>query len=169
MTKIINLFGGPSCGKSTIAAGLYYKLKMMHKEVELSLEYVRDLIYEEQHKTINNQPYIFGQQLHRLTRLIDKVEYIITDSPLLLSVLYCPDSVPSSFKMAVTDIFKQFTNYNYLIVRAFKYVPTSRLHTEAQALSIDDDIKHMLKFNKIEYTEMAGTESGLLDILKRIT
>jgi len=30
MSKIINLFGGPGIGKSSIAAGLTYKLKRKH-------------------------------------------------------------------------------------------------------------------------------------------
>ena len=30
MSKLVNLFGGPGIGKSSIAAGIFYKLKKIH-------------------------------------------------------------------------------------------------------------------------------------------
>ena len=30
MSKLVNLFGGPGIGKSSIAAGIFYKLKKKH-------------------------------------------------------------------------------------------------------------------------------------------
>jgi len=47
MTTIINLFSGPSGGKSSIAAGLFYKMKRNGLSVELVPEVAKDYVYEE--------------------------------------------------------------------------------------------------------------------------
>ena len=41
-TLIINLIGGPGSGKSTTAAGLFYKLKQMGIDCEMALEFAKD-------------------------------------------------------------------------------------------------------------------------------
>ena len=40
MTKVINLFGGPGAGKSTIASGLFYHMKIAGYNVEMTGEWV---------------------------------------------------------------------------------------------------------------------------------
>ena len=44
---VINLFGGPGCGKSTIAALLFGKLKQNGINCEMALEYAKDKVWEE--------------------------------------------------------------------------------------------------------------------------
>ena len=88
---VVNLFGTPGTGKSTAAAYIFSRLKMHGINVELVTEYVKDMVWEENKTCLNNQPYIFGQQSYRLSRCADKVDVIVTDSPLLLSILYNPD------------------------------------------------------------------------------
>lgn len=43
---VINLFGGPSAGKSTLAAGVFYNLKCMGINCELITEYPKDKVWE---------------------------------------------------------------------------------------------------------------------------
>ena len=45
--KVINLFAGPGTGKSTTAAGLFYKMKSKGYMVELVTEFAKDLVYQE--------------------------------------------------------------------------------------------------------------------------
>ena len=47
MTRVINLLGAPGAGKSTAAAGLFYRMKKEFLSVELVTEYAKDLIYPE--------------------------------------------------------------------------------------------------------------------------
>ena len=45
--KVINLFGGPGCGKSTTAADLFARMKLRGLSVELVTEYAKDVVWDE--------------------------------------------------------------------------------------------------------------------------
>lgn len=60
-TMIINIYGGPGIGKSTIAAGLFNLMNVTYEgftSVELVTEYAKDLIWENRLTTLQNQFYI---------------------------------------------------------------------------------------------------------------
>lgn len=88
MTIVINLFGAANSGKSTTAAGLYYQLKKKHQHVELVREYVKNWVWEGRSPGEWDQPYIGPKQMKYESLLYSKVDYIITDSPYLLSDWY---------------------------------------------------------------------------------
>ena len=62
---VVNLIGGPGCGKSTTTAGLFYELKKKGYNCEMSLEFAKDKVYEESFRIIDDQIYIFGKQFHK--------------------------------------------------------------------------------------------------------
>ena len=88
MTTVINLFGSPNSGKSTTAAGLYYFLKMRGFHCEMVREYYKNWVWEGRTANKFDQPYIFGKQLKYESLLYEKVDYVITDSPLILPAYY---------------------------------------------------------------------------------
>jgi hypothetical protein len=87
-TIVINLFGAPNSGKSTTAAGLYYKLKLTGRPTEMVREYAKGLAWEGRIPGQFDQPYIFGKQLKYESMLYGKVDFLVTDSPLLMSAYY---------------------------------------------------------------------------------
>lgn len=142
-TVVINLFGGPGCGKSTIAAELFATLKKQGYEVELVTEYAKDKVWEESYKTLENQIYVFAKQLHRMWRLKDKVQFIITDSPLPLSIIYDRDKNEELKNLIITR-FNSFDNINIVINRSTVYNKNGRYQNEEQANEIDNQIRELL-------------------------
>lgn len=90
---IVNLFGVPGAGKSTGAAYIFSRLKMLGVNAELVTEFAKDKVWENNEEVFNNQAYIFGKQSFKISRCANKVDVVITDSPLPLSVFYNNDSL----------------------------------------------------------------------------
>lgn len=159
MTLIVNFFGGPSCGKSTYAAGVFCELKKKQINTELVTEYAKDLVWEKRSSALRCQPYVFGKQLHRIEKLIDQTEVIITDSPILLSVIY-NSKYPKSFTDSVVEIFNMFNNKNYFIQREKdKFENVGRNENLQQSIKIDNEIKNLLSRNNIEFETLHSSST----------
>ena len=85
---VINFYGGPGSGKSTAAAGLFYNMKIAGYSVELTDEFAKECVWEGNIPMLADQLWVLGHQHRKILRLSDKVDYIITDSPVLLSPIY---------------------------------------------------------------------------------
>lgn len=153
-TIIINLIGGPGCGKSTCASGIFYELKKLGINCELSLEFAKDKVWEESYKVLDDQFYVFGKQYHKLFRLKDKVDVIITDSPLIISIHYNKIS-SEHFNNLVVEQYHTFNNLMYFINRPETYQSEGRLQTLEESEMIDSDIKKVLQMYNINYTEVS--------------
>lgn len=149
-TLVISLCGGPGVGKSTLRANLFVKLKMLGIDVEEAPEYVKDLVWEESFKKIENQIYIFGKQHSRLFRLKNKVRVIITDSPLLNSVIYYTGNNPHFIPLIIHE-YKELNNLTLYLERSFEYVENGRMQTLDDAKIIDMKYKDLLNEYQIPY------------------
>jgi hypothetical protein len=147
MLKVINLFGGPGCGKSTTAADVFARMKMEGFEVELILEYAKSRVYEEHSSVFADQAYLFAKQLRQFHRLEGKVEWAVCDSPLLLSVMYAQeyDYRYQTFIPFVYEASSCFNNFNFFLKRPTSYNPNGRLHTEDQARELDKQCEEVLR------------------------
>ena len=155
---VVNLFAGPGSGKSTTCAGVFAKLKLAGVNCEMALEYAKDKVWEESNKVLDDQIYVFGKQLHRIFRLKDKVDVVITDSPILLSIIY--DKTGNKyFSDLVLNQFNNFDNRNYFIERTTVYNPKGRLQTEDEAKEIDKVLLDLLKDCNIEYDSVGKSEA----------
>lgn len=169
-TIVVNMIAGPCAGKSTIASGIFYKLKMAGIDCEMALEYAKDQVWEESFSTMEDQIYVFGHQYHRIWRLNKKVQVIITDSPLPLSIYYAKMN-SQYFNDFVMEQFNQFDNMIYVIDRNTKYNQNGRVHTEAESKEIDKFLVNILdKYNE-KYENVLNTEAVdkiTNDIFKRL-
>ena len=155
---VVNLFAGPGSGKSTTCAGVFAKLKLAGINCEMALEYAKDKVWEESNKVLDDQIYVFGKQLHRIFRLKDKVDVVITDSPILLSIIY--DKTGNKyFSDLVLNQFNNFDNRNYFIERTTVYNPKGRLQTEDEAKEIDKVLLDLLNDCNFEYDSVGKNEA----------
>lgn len=169
--KVINLFGGPCSGKSTVAAGLFYEMKMEHKNVELITEYAKDLIYSETLNVLKkNQKYIFAEQNRRQHILEGKVDWAITDSPLLLSLYYGrnPDDYSEeAFLNLVSDTFRCYDNVNFFLDRPSHFTENGRDRNLEQSIEIDNALLKILD-NHADYVRISTDKFTVRKILSHL-
>ena len=153
-TLVVNLIGGPGSGKSTTASGIFYALKRMGVNCEMALEFAKDKVWEESYKILDDQFYIFGKQYHKLFRLNGKVDVIITDSPLIISILY--NKTPSKyFNDFVLEQFNTFYNLTFLLNRPKNYQAEGRIQTKEESEVLDTVIKEILNKNNVCFHEVS--------------
>ncbi len=158
-TWFINLFGGPGVGKSTVAAAVFAELKKQGYECELITEYAKDKIWAEHEAILNDQLYIFAKQHNRVWRVNKKVEFAITDSPLLLSLVYANEKDNTGpFRDLVFERFARYNNCNIFIERNVPYSNIGRVQqTEKEAMAVDVVLKNLLQ-NSVGYINMKYDE-----------
>ena len=167
---VVNLFGGPGSGKSTTCAGVFSKLKLAGVNCEMALEYVKDKIWENSLNVLDDQIYVFGKQFHRLNCLKDKADVIITDSPILLSIIYNKE-MSNYLDDLIVEQFRKFNNLNYYLVRDESFNQTGRIHNLEESVEKDNQIKIMLNEYNISYTTVYKNNSVdviIDDVMKAI-
>ncbi len=149
--KVINFWAGPGAGKSTTAAGLFFEMKKQGYEVELVTEYAKDMTWEERFNVLTDQLYVLAKQNRRIHRLKNKVDWVITDSPILMGLMYAPNNYYETFKPFITEVWNSYENVSFLLSRDFDYNPIGRNQTYQEALQIDSQINEFLDTNNIDY------------------
>jgi len=157
---VINLLAGPGAGKSTTAAGVFRNLKKMGINAELVPEYAKDLTWESRDMALDNQIYVLGKQYHRLFRVMDQVEVIITDSPLIFGAIYAPEPYFAHFTPLVVELFKSMRRMSYFIDRTKPYNPAGRKQTEAEAKEVDRVVHRFLNEHDIAFKTVPGNDDG---------
>lgn len=161
MTTVINLFAGPGSGKSTVAADLFAYMKWQNINVELVDEYAKQLSWEKRTTTLEDQLYVMAAQNRKLTRLKGQVDYIITDSPLIMGLPYCkPDYYPDSFPKMVWDVWNSYNNVNFFLNRVKPYHAVGRHHSEEESKQLDKSIKLVLYENNVKFTSIDGDSNA---------
>ena len=168
-TLVVNLLGGPGTGKSTHAAGLFYRMKRSGINCEYIQEYAKDKTWEEEDNKLSVtkkcQPYVTGKQFWRQFRVMGKVDVVVTDSPIITGVMYQGFGCTPAWEQWAFEAFNMFNNLNIFLVRnttGHPYNPKGRTQTEDQAVEIDTKTRDMLDSEKIPYhvVEVSQLEDG---------
>ena len=176
-TKIINLFAGPGAGKSTIASGLFHELKKRHISCDAPYEFPKELAWNESNKEIKDQLYVIANQHRGIVRSYGQVDYIILDSPLLLSLAY-KDNYTSqypaslygdSFETLMFDIHNSYDNLNVFLERPDKeHQNEGRFHDESMSIDLDKKIMSILEDNDISFIKLKVNEDTINSILNLV-
>ena len=149
--QVINIFGGPGAGKSTTAAGVFHAMKKQRLEVELVTEYAKDMTWEGRKNILTDQLYVLAKQNRRLHRLRGQVDCVISDSPLVLGLIYAQPNYFDTFKPFLMEVFNSYDNINIMLSRDFEYNPNGRNQTADEAEQIDDELRNLLISNRIPF------------------
>ena len=154
-TTVINAFAGPGAGKTTSCLEIAEKLKKQGFVVEYVQEYAKELVWDNRTDLLNGSPEnqfnILKEQLTRVDRLYGKVDFIVTDSPVLLNSTYLANDIPE-YNIAVQELYNHFDNFNYFVDRDIsKFEVEGRIHNLEQSLKIDEELKNTLSNLNLEY------------------
>lgn len=177
-TKVINLFGGPGSGKSTAASGLFYALNLKGILCDNPYEFPKQVAWEDNRSQITDQLYVLANQHRGLVRSYGKVDFIILDSPLLLSLVYkngYSGEYPAnyyneSFDNMVLDLFNSYQNINIFLERPEDgFEGVGRFQNHIESLEIDKKIKAILDTNNIQYHTITVGEETVQNIIEVLT
>lgn len=162
--KLINLFGSPGSGKSTIAAHIFSHLKSHNVKTELVGEFAKELIYLGNETQLVNQVYIMGCQYRKQKDLQRYgIDVAVSDSPLLLQLVYCRGTPYYKEICALSNkINSEFDNVNIFVNRVKPYQTYGRVNTEAESNKLAKDIWDSMK-GYFHYT-INGDSNGVEEI-----
>jgi hypothetical protein len=177
MSKIINLFGGPGIGKSSIASGITYKLKKKHITCDNPYEFPKSLAWDENHSAIQDQLYVLANQHRGIVKSFGKVDYIVLDSPIILSIVYrsvykrteYPSTLYQSeyFDKLVLDIHNRYDCINIVLRRGYgNHNEKERYQSLDESKELDYQIEKVLIENKISYYSVDVNDKSVNNILK---
>lgn len=179
-TLIVNLYGGPGTSKSSMMGGIFSSLKFKGVDAELVPEFAKDVTWETQidgQRILNpdgtpfigclrNQIHIFGEQHHRLFRLIGNVDVIITDSPILLQLCYNTNPLLNAL---IVDEHKKFNTLDIFLERKKPYNPNGRSQNLQKAKELDEKCKSiLLEHSPTTYYYFDGLEDNIPPIVESI-
>ncbi len=170
MTKIITLYGGPGSGKSTTSAHIFAELKQRQASVELVREYVKKWAWQGRKISGYDEFYFVGKQIHEESTLFGKVDYIVTDKPLLMDIYYsqryASPTIAKGIRAAVTSFYAAAAedghqHLHVFLTRSKPYDARGRYEDEATARQMDGEIRDMLIELGYAYTVMPTTPDAV--------
>lgn len=173
-TKIINLFAGPGAGKSTIASGLFHEMKKRGISCDAPYEYPKELAWNESYFEVKDQLYVIANQHRGIVRSYGKVEYIILDSPLLLSLIYknsYTSDYPAnlygdSFDEFMFELHNKYDNINIFLKRPkTQFEDEGRFHDMSESSNLDFKIINILNGFGVEYMDYLVDDNTVKNIL----
>ena len=161
----INLFGGPGTGKSTLAAGVFTKLRQHGTSCALVTEWLKIWAYEGRVVHDFDQVFSFANQLHLEKELLLYTGMIISDSPLFLQCMYADQHA----KLVANDLWNiartyesQYPSINFYVERMGPYEQHGRYEDKKRALNMDDYIQAQLIANDITTIHIQRTDIDLI-------
>lgn len=173
-TKIINFVGGPGSGKTAMCSLLFAELKMKGRCVEYIPEIAKTLVWTKEYDLLNNQHYVSMRQYELLKAVVGKVEYILTDGPLLHGIYYNRHNQDNFCDVVKVEnmILKMMNEFDHIYIHVvkgdFHYEHAGRLQTEEESIIISMEILNILKSLHQPYIQIKSGKPALDEILRYI-
>lgn len=168
ITSRMPIIGAPGAGKSTLAAGLFRRLKRGSWNVELVTEYTKELILTGDRWPLSDELLVFAGKHRRIKRL-EGVDIVITDSPLINSAVYGgaqfgPEGA-AFFKAAA----RRFDSFYVAVRRVAPYIPVGRMPGADAADAAGREILGALQRMGMSWFEVDGDDRSLPAIEAAVT
>ncbi len=174
--KVINLFGAPGHGKSSVRSGLFWLMKSRHMSVEEVSEYAKYLVLTGRTWQLKEeQLYLFSKQHHKQL-IIERsgYEYAATDSPLQLCAFYAPPGYYRGFGELVDEAHERFENINFFLSRDLDaqgagFEDRGRVHDRDASLRVETEMREYLARKRVPYVDIAVDMTTPWRILAHLT
>lgn len=170
MIRRINFYGGPGCSKSTLATGIFSELKKEGLDIEYVSEYIKTWAHQKRVPKDFDQLYVFGKQINYEARLMPHLDYIITDSPILLNIAYAK-KYNCSYADQCLEIGLQFEEkypglHIFLDRTGLPYQTEGRYETLQEAKVMDNYIFNLIEAH-VDYKVFFSTDKdSILNYIK---
>ena len=140
-TLYVEFIGRPSSGKSTTAYGVFAELKKAGVTTEFVPEYAKELVYQKDFTTLNDQLKVISEQNFRENLLNGVVDIVITDTSISLGSVY-NESYNQNIIESLIEEMRGSKKYLTFYVNNSKgeYKDYGRTQTKEEALVLEDVI-----------------------------
>lgn len=164
----ICLYGGPGCGKSSVAADIFANLKKDRYNVELVTEYIKFWTFLDRRPQGFDQGYTMNKQIHyEDVRLRNGIDYIVSESPILLSAFYSKRHKVQGWEhlLGYSKVFENvYPGLHIFLDRTgVGYCPTGRWENLDQAIEIDHEMKDWLEEHAPGYVVLPTQDLGAIN------
>ena len=175
-TILLNFLGASGVGKTSLSAKVFAKLKAEDYDVEYVSEYVKGWAWEGRKISPFDQFYIFGKECHNQSMLFNKVQVIISDSPVMLATFYHlyynqDNSLSAPCHYFYERAVKNFNiiPVNFFLPRRKEYNPNGRFQTKEQSDELALMLKDWLDMDGYPYEELTcGDEDRINIVYQRV-
>jgi len=170
----INLYGAPSSGKTTLASQIFAEMKSKNYHIAYVPEYSKDLVYMGlDMRTLSEveRLNILVKQFKRENILKDKVDFLVTDSPMILTAYYHQDPFKREDWSYAKDIVMRHLTENEIhlwLEPTNNFEVKGRSHDEKQSEQISKDLLKYLKNLNIPLKTISGTPDERLKKVMKI-
>jgi nicotinamide riboside kinase len=176
----IGFLGAPSSGKSTVAQYFAAKLRVeTKKKVELIDEYARFFVSNFGQTSLSDQYHIAHEQIDKENQASKNIDYLITDSPVILTAIYAFLNIDWLDPKDVHYLQKTYSvliNHLHSYDHLFYFSPLEavddgrRIHVKNDEIKkIDDFIRSFLILHNIDFIELTGSsEERVNEIMKMV-
>lgn len=159
---VVNLFGAPGAGKTSLAFLISGILKTEYPSltIECPNEVAKMVYYDEAPKALNCQLYIAGRQQWQIDRCAGHVDIVVCDSPILLSPVYARDGgqgLPDEFDAVCRFYHNKHPSLNFFVTRDHPFESKARFHGEADEDRLTKAFKEALR--TVPYQTVLSTVS----------
>jgi hypothetical protein len=164
-TTVVKIWGGPGIGKTTCALMTAGELSIQagpKRTVEYVGEYAKQVIWQNKTEELAHQPTIARGQMSLLAP-IGECDFIVTDSPLELGLLYSKEEHFSETEAMIAAFNEQHPHreINIFLARDRQdFQAAGRIHSLEESMELDREILRFLKINNIHYEELSNMVSA---------